>query len=187
MIYSTKSPTLEFLPANRSLRAGASPSPRGHRCARRSAPIIRRCSAHSSTGGIPGCQVFKPALQRNRRTPSGLGSHPGERRNRIHIARGSRFGSGNDELRLGHAVAAMDVDLAAPQLDLFIPLAPNAASVSAGGAWSRNTAKVRLRAGTHGVLRVIPALSVYLRGLPTSDELFARDGWLIPSSATARP
>jgi hypothetical protein len=38
----------------------------------------------------------------------------------------------------------------------------------------------RVRAGTHGVLRVIPDLSVYLRGLPTSDELFARGGWLIP-------
>ena len=38
----------------------------------------------------------------------------------------------------------------------------------------------RVRAGTHGVLRVTPTLSVYLRGLPTSDELFARDGWLIP-------
>ncbi len=38
----------------------------------------------------------------------------------------------------------------------------------------------RVRAGAHGVLRVIPMLSVYLRGLPTSHELFARDGWLIP-------
>jgi hypothetical protein len=37
-----------------------------------------------------------------------------------------------------------------------------------------------VRAGTGGVLRITPALSVYLRGLPTSDELFARDGWLIP-------
>lgn len=38
----------------------------------------------------------------------------------------------------------------------------------------------RVRSRTDGVLRIIPALSVYLRGLPTSDELFSRDGWLIP-------
>lgn len=38
----------------------------------------------------------------------------------------------------------------------------------------------KVRAGPHGVVRVRPSLAVYLRGLPTADELFAREGRLIP-------
>ena len=36
-------------------------SRRGHRCARPSAPIIRRCCAPSSSGGIRGCQGCRRA------------------------------------------------------------------------------------------------------------------------------
>jgi hypothetical protein len=38
----------------------------------------------------------------------------------------------------------------------------------------------RILAGASGFLTVLPTFSVYVRALPTTDELFARDGWLIP-------
>ena len=38
----------------------------------------------------------------------------------------------------------------------------------------------RVLPGIGGEILVEPAFSVYVRALPTSDELFARDGWLVP-------
>jgi hypothetical protein len=40
----------------------------------------------------------------------------------------------------------------------------------------------RIRAGGDGVVTVSPTLNAYVRALPTSDEMFARNGWLIPSA-----
>jgi hypothetical protein len=38
----------------------------------------------------------------------------------------------------------------------------------------------RIRAGGHGTIVVSPTLNVYVRALPSSDEMFARNGWLVP-------
>jgi hypothetical protein len=38
----------------------------------------------------------------------------------------------------------------------------------------------RIRAGGHGAVVVSPTLNVYVRALPSSDEMFARNGWLVP-------
>src|SRR5713101_353637 len=40
----------------------------------------------------------------------------------------------------------------------------------------------RIRAGGDGVITLSPTLNVYVRALPTSDEMFGRNGWLIPSA-----
>lgn len=39
---------------------------------------------------------------------------------------------------------------------------------------------LRILPGSDGTLVVRPAFSLYVRALPTADELFAREGWLIP-------
>jgi hypothetical protein len=40
----------------------------------------------------------------------------------------------------------------------------------------------RIRPGGHGAIVVSPTLNVYVRALPSSEELFARNGWLIPQA-----
>ncbi|WP_426434079.1 hypothetical protein [Bradyrhizobium genosp. P] len=40
----------------------------------------------------------------------------------------------------------------------------------------------RIRPGGAGEIVVLPAFHVYVRALPTADEMFARDGWLIPQA-----
>src|SRR4051794_39369452 len=40
----------------------------------------------------------------------------------------------------------------------------------------------RIRPGGHGAIVVSPTLNVYVRALPSSGEMFARNGWLIPQA-----
>ncbi len=70
-------PTSEFFPKSRSSSAGAGAWPRGHRCAPRSVRTIRRCCAISSTGGIRGCQNFRPARRPEVKADGKVPSKPG--------------------------------------------------------------------------------------------------------------
>ncbi len=47
----------------------------------------------------PGCRRRRPRNHTIRYSLSGLGGHPGERRNGVHVARRTCFGGGNDKLR----------------------------------------------------------------------------------------
>src|ERR1700738_4748578 len=73
---STRSPISAFCRASRSSRAGARISLRGHRCARQSARITRRCCAILSSGGIRGCRVCRNGRRLNVRHARPCAGHP---------------------------------------------------------------------------------------------------------------